>query len=59
MDLKEKVVVVTGGASGIGAALCRCFAQNGARAVVAADMGNQCLADDQLQGGICGSAGDF
>jgi len=38
MDVKNKVTVVTGGASGIGAALCRCFAQNGARAVAAADI---------------------
>ena len=38
MDIKDKVAVVTGGASGIGAALCRCFANQGARAVVAADI---------------------
>ena len=35
MNLKDKVVVVTGGANGIGAALCRRFAQEGARVVVA------------------------
>lgn len=35
MELKDKVVVVTGGANGIGAALCRRFAQEGARVVVA------------------------
>jgi NAD(P)-dependent dehydrogenase (short-subunit alcohol dehydrogenase family) len=35
MELKDKVVVVTGGANGIGAALCRRFAQAGARVVVA------------------------
>ncbi len=35
MELKDKVVVVTGGANGIGAALCRRFAQAGARIVVA------------------------
>lgn len=34
MDLKNKVVVVTGGASGIGAALCRRFAQEQAKVVV-------------------------
>ena len=38
MDLKGKVVVVTGGASGIGQAMCRRFAQEGARAVVVADL---------------------
>lgn len=35
--LTDAVVVVTGGASGIGAALCRRFAAAGARAVVVAD----------------------
>lgn len=38
MELKGKVVVVTGGGSGIGAALCRRFAQAGARAVVVVDL---------------------
>jgi NAD(P)-dependent dehydrogenase (short-subunit alcohol dehydrogenase family) len=35
MDLEGKVGVVTGGASGIGAACCRAFAGRGARVVVA------------------------
>lgn len=38
MDIEGKVVVVTGGASGIGKALCQAFAQAGARAVVVADL---------------------
>ena len=38
MDIQGKVVVVTGGASGIGQALCRAFAQAGARGVVVADL---------------------
>jgi NAD(P)-dependent dehydrogenase (short-subunit alcohol dehydrogenase family) len=37
MKVTGKVVVVTGGASGIGAALCRRFGAEGARAVVVAD----------------------
>jgi NAD(P)-dependent dehydrogenase (short-subunit alcohol dehydrogenase family) len=38
MKLAGKVVVVTGGARGIGAALCERFAQEGAKAVVGADI---------------------
>jgi NAD(P)-dependent dehydrogenase (short-subunit alcohol dehydrogenase family) len=37
MNVKDKVVVVTGGADGIGAALSRRFAREGARAVIVAD----------------------
>ena len=38
MNVKDKVVVVTGGATGIGRGLCRRFRQEGARAVVVADI---------------------
>ncbi len=41
MELAGKVVVVTGGASGIGRALCERFGAEGARAVVVADLDEQ------------------
>ncbi|MBN1380870.1 MAG: SDR family oxidoreductase [Deltaproteobacteria bacterium] len=49
MDIAGKVVVVTGGASGIGEALCRRFTSEGARAVVVADINEpaaKAVADD-------------
>lgn len=38
MDLKDSVVVITGAANGIGAALARRFAEEGARALVLGDL---------------------
>lgn len=38
MNVRDKIVIVTGGANGIGKALCRRFSAEGARAVVVADL---------------------
>jgi NAD(P)-dependent dehydrogenase (short-subunit alcohol dehydrogenase family) len=48
MELANKVCVVTGGASGIGAACCRAFAAHGARVVVAdrVEPGARAVADE-------------
>ena len=52
MKIKDTVVVVTGGGSGIGEALCRRFAREGAKGIVVADI-NETLAKtvaDQING---------
>ena len=38
MELENKIIVVTGGASGIGREMCRRFAREGAKKVVVADL---------------------
>ena len=44
MELSGKVVVVTGGASGIGTGLCRRFREEGVRALVIADLNGEAVA---------------
>ena len=38
MEIENKRVVVTGGASGIGKALCEAFHASGAKSILVADM---------------------
>jgi len=54
MRLKNKVAIVTGGASGIGAATCRLYAQEGAAGIVVADINEEAgrsVADYIVQAG--------
>ena len=41
MEIKDKVIVVTGAASGIGQAMARRFAKEGARSVVSVDLNEE------------------
>ena len=41
MEVNDKIIVVTGGASGIGRALCRRFAQEGAKAITVVDINEE------------------
>ena len=54
MRLKNKVAIVTGGASGIGAATCRLYAQEGAAGIVVADIneeGGRSVVDNIVKAG--------
>src|SRR5450759_1624870 len=49
MDVIGKIIIVTGGASGIGQGLCRRFAREGAKSVIVADVnetGTKIVADE-------------
>jgi NAD(P)-dependent dehydrogenase (short-subunit alcohol dehydrogenase family) len=56
MRLEGKVAIVTGGASGIGAATCRMFAREGARGVVIADVNE--TAGKALEGELAQAGGN-
>lgn len=58
--LKEKVVIVTGGCGGIGAALCERFAQEGAKVAIFdlnAEGAGQVAGNIQAEGGVAASYG--
>jgi NAD(P)-dependent dehydrogenase (short-subunit alcohol dehydrogenase family) len=54
MDVRNRVVVITGGGSGIGAAMARRFAEEGAESVIVADIDAESAKD--IAGEIEGSA---
>ena len=57
MEVQDKTIVVTGGASGIGKAMCERFAAEGARQVVVADLnGDGAAAVAERIGSVSGSA---
>ena len=56
MRLKNKVAIVTGGASGIGAATCRLYAQEGAAGIVVADINEE--AGRSVAGSIVQAGGE-
>jgi len=58
MNLEGKVAVVTGGAGGIGSALARRFIEEGARAVVVADVREATNLPDRTRAVVCNTADD-
>lgn len=53
MRVEEKIVVVTGGANGIGKALCHRFAAEGAKEVIVADIDDEAGRELAVQLGCC------
>jgi len=51
MNVKDKIILVTGGANGIGKALCKRFASEGARKIIVADL------DDANARNVAGEVG--
>jgi NAD(P)-dependent dehydrogenase (short-subunit alcohol dehydrogenase family) len=58
MELADKIVVVTGGASGIGKALAACFMEEGARQVVVADLNSEAASAVAAELGCIAMAAD-
>lgn len=56
MELKEKVVVITGGSGGIGKAMAKAFLEQGAQAIVLADLSADAVAQAAQQLGCDGRA---
>ena len=53
MKIKDKVVVVTGAATGIGRGLCQRFKREGARAIDVAFLGARCSRSASLPSATC------
>jgi NAD(P)-dependent dehydrogenase (short-subunit alcohol dehydrogenase family) len=58
MELADKVAIITGGSGGIGRAMARAFLDQGARAVVLADLSGEAVAEAAAELGCDGRACD-